>query len=234
MVTSIADLLGSEKLVEDLKCFILGGVEQAAFHKMYVRSAQDADEDTFGQFVLVNGINEERYVFDLYKDEDWDAEEGELWHTMFLSNVVEHLDFTNKEQVLDRLGDSLEQTTLQHFISASMFNEVVQHLVSLDETGLQFSVIIPQQAQRMDINYLLIDEEITRIIHAILNNELTKHDIIDFGKLLLLYNKPFEALHFKQLPYFEEPFQRVLQNAELTWSEEAFVEVVSEVCGVRL
>lgn len=233
-MTLIADLLGSEKLVEDLKCMILGDTEQGIFHKMYVCSPQDAGEDTFGQFVLVNGINEECYVFDLYKDEDWNAEEGELWHTMFLSNVVKQLDFTNKEQVLDRLGNALEQMTLQHAISASMFNEVVQYIISFDETGKPFSVLIPQQAQRMDINHLLIDEEITRIIHAILNNELTKHDIVDFGKLLLLYNKPFEVLHFKQLPYFEEPFQRVLQNIELTWSEEAFVKVVSEVCGVKL
>lgn len=229
----IEDLVGGRIAFDALKAEILAGLQENNSHKMYVRSPQDNLGDTFGQLIFVNGINQEEYLFDVMKDEEIDLEDGELYNSIFLSNIVDFLDLQNKEKALDKLGDALEQTTLQHLMSEKEFTRVMSKIIDFEMNQVAFLQEVPYTQHTMNLNYLLMDEEITRMIHLVLEKCLIKKDIVDFGKLIVLRNIPLEELHFGRLGYFEVPFNNALKNKVVTTSEQLLIKVAMTALKLR-
>lgn len=197
-------------------------------HKMLIRSPQNDAGDTFGQIILVNGINGEQYVFDMMKDEDVDVEEQEIYASVYLSGYVHTVDFTDIEATRDRVGDAMERFDLADLIMPDAYAEVFQMIVDYEQDGRPYFYDVPLDRLKIDPVYLLVDEEVTRLIFAIFNETLTAKDIVDFGRLLCMKDDVFDRLI---VGYFVEPFERVLNDVTLDEMEQKYIGKV--MCVVK-
>lgn len=193
---------------------------------MLIRSPQDDAGDTFGQIILVNGINGQQYVFDMMKDEDIDAEEQEIYASVYLSGYVHRVDFTDREATRDAVGDAMERFDLADLIVPNTYAEVFQLIVDYEQGGRPYFYYVPLDRLRIEPVYLLVDEEVTRLIFAIFDVTLTAKDVVDFGRLLCMKEDGFERL---TLGYFAKPFEQVLKDVPLDEIEQKYIEKVMHV-----
>lgn len=200
-------------------------------HEMYVRSHSNDvfDEDSMGQIVLVNSINEQEYRFDMWGKSDLDFENGVvqikeegLNDLIWLSGVVENLDFKKTKEVQEKLDDALFQSQLADLLRGDSHEKIEEQLIEYNANGKEFNQKIPFENQAMDIKTLLIDEEITRMAVAAIKNELTKKDIVDFGELAKQTGS--SEIHVGRLDYFKDPFEKALENSVIEPNEKASVK----------
>ena len=200
-------------------------------HEMYVRShSYDGfDEDSMGQVVLVNGINDQEYRFDMWGKTDLDFENGVdqikengLNDIIWLSGVVEGLDLKDPKEVQEKLDDALFQSQLTDLLRGESHEKIEQKLIEYNANGKEFNQKIPFENQAMDIKTLLIDEEITRMTEAAMKNELTKKDVVDFGELAKQTGSA--DIHVGRLDYFKDPFEKALENGVIEPHEKASVK----------
>lgn len=195
-------------------------------HKMIIQSPQDDAGDTFGQVILVNGINDEQYIFDVMKDEELDLEEGELYQSVFLSAVVPGLDLQDREAVIEQVFIAQPQLGLDDLLNPVEFRKVFQKIVEFEREGKPFAHEVPLVEQQLHLHSLIIDEEITRLVFLVLDDALMKKDVIDFGRLLCLSELLFEI---PQLDYLEEPFLCVLSDKGVSEKDLIYIEAAMDV-----
>lgn len=192
-------------------------------HEMYVRSHNEdeirngVDADSLGKFVLVNKINDQEYNFEIWGRGDLNFENGldqvkdeGLNDLIWLSGVVEEMDLENSREVEEKSSDALFQSQLSDLIHGDSHVKVEQALIDYNTTGKEFNHRIPFENQTFDIKTLLIDEEIVRMTEAAMKNELTKKDVMDFGRLV--EQKSSTELHVGKLDYLKDPFEKALEN----------------------
>lgn len=195
-------------------------------HKMLIHSPQDDAGDTFGQVILVNGINGQQYVFDMMKDEDVDVEEQEIYASIYLSGYVRHVDFTDIEATRNAVGDAMERFDLADLIVSDAYAEAFQMIMDYERGGSPYFYDVSLDKLRIEPVYLLVDEEVTRLIFAIFDDTLTAKDVVDFGRLLCMKEDGFERL---TLGYFAKPFEQVLKDVPLDEIEQKYIEKVMHV-----
>ncbi|MER2108821.1 MAG: hypothetical protein ABS949_17990 [Solibacillus sp.] len=199
-------------------------------HKMLIRSPQDEAGDTFGQLILVNTVNGQQYVFDVMKDEELDLEQEELYHSIFLSTVVPNLNLQDKENTFDRIFDAMSQLGLDDLLIDAEFQQVFKKIIEFELKGIPFLHEVPLAVQRLDLNYLIIEEEINRLVHLVLEDTLTRKDVVDFGRLLQAGELLFEL---PQLKYFEEPFRRMIGAGWISKSEQKSLEEIMRALRIE-
>lgn len=204
-------------------------------HEMYVRSHNEdeikngLDADSLGKLVLVNKINDQEHNFEIWGKEVSDFENGldqikdeGLEDLIWLSGVVEDLDLEDSHEVEEKISDALFQSQLADLIHGDSHKKVEQALIEYNTTGKEFNYKIPFENQTFDIKTLLVDEEITRMTEAAMKDELTKKDVVDFGKLV--EQKDSTELHVGKLDYLKEPFEKALDNGVIEPHEKQAVK----------
>lgn len=177
-------------------------------------------EYELGELKIVNGINGKEHFFYIYGDELTFSEKDEMGATyIWLHDVDEEVSLNmSKDEIKDSLEDvNLYQTSLDEIIEYDV--RVEQLLRDSFEKGTNFSINIPIDKQRLNINALLVDEEIVDLTYKAHDGELAKQDIIDFGKLV--QHEP--EISVGQLNYFKEPIIEILEKTDLTIEEHQLV-----------
>jgi len=126
----------------------------------------------------------------------------------------------SKKELEEILEDEISEYPLHDFI------EVDHSLIQLLRSDNEFSEKIDNI--NLDfINYLLVEREIVEMTYKAHSEELTKQDILDFGKLL----GKNDYYHFKDnaFTYLEEPVGKVLKNVGVKKTERKLIEKAFEV-----
>ncbi|MER2192254.1 MAG: hypothetical protein ABS951_14935 [Solibacillus sp.] len=110
------------------------------------------------------------------------------------------------------------------------FQQVFRKIVKYELKGTPFLHEVPVATQRWDLNFLIIEEEINRLVFLILEDELARKDIVDFGQLLWANEILFEI---PRLDYFAEPFKKVMQDGIVSEVEQMYIEEIRRVLQIQ-
>jgi len=220
---NFSSIVFNQKGNEEIQMDNIVQTEKGLEHSITLRSPQMDElksEYELAELQIVNGINGKEHIFYVYGDEGTFSEKDELGATyVWLHSVDDEISLDmSKDEIKNSLEDTkLYQTSLDDIID---YGKDVEHLLREGfEKGTNFSVNIPEDRQKMDLNSLLVDEEIVDLTYKAQDRELSKQDILEFGKLV----QHDTNISVGQLNYFKNPIHEILVKNDFTKEEHQLV-----------
>lgn len=195
-------------------------------HDVYVRSLQGVrDIQEVAELAIVNSVNSKEYVFSIWNAaREFDGEkiknEG-LDSIIWLSDINENINLNvDRDSLETTINNNSYQSSLDDFLLDGAMQEVTQKIISYQNDDKNFIYKVPFEQLNMDMRTILIDEEIARMTRLAYDDELTKQDIIDFGKLVG-HNTD---INVGMLNHFKEPIDKALSDGVITPDEKQMLQ----------
>lgn len=197
-------------------------------HTMTLHSPTSNEREEFelAEITIKNAINDKEHTFTVWGDEGIQENEIEdgfptyVWLHGVDDKISLNMDSAELQTLLE--DEHLSQFSLDDLVKVDSNIEKLLH--NSYENGTDFLLEIPTDKQGFDLNTILIDEEIIDMTYKAKDGELSKKDIIDFGKLVAMDSD----ISVGKLDYLKEPMLKVLINNELTKEEVKFAEKTFE------
>ncbi|QJX80320.1 hypothetical protein [Priestia megaterium] len=192
-------------------------------HTLNLSKAESgSDEGTVAQLVVTNAVNGEPYLFDVRSDNP-----GAI---NVASSIICHSNPSKIEYFCDGfveelLSDNLENTLLGELVCLA--DKTVQIIEESYETGDDFSFEYgpSEMVNRFDLHYIIVNEELARLMIKAEERTLTIGEIIDFGKLVEVDTDTYEGDAGYFYLFFEEVVKKAQQNKPLNEEESKYVNI---------
>lgn len=200
-------------------------------HEVYVRSVEGdiRDSEELAEVVIINSVNKEEYIKTIWGNgADLDTQkikdEG-LESYIWLSGVDENIDLdVNRDDLETQLDDILFQSSLNDFLLDRAMEEATEKIIDYQNDDKEFNYKVPFNQLNIDMRTVLIDEEINRMTRLAHTDELTKQDIVDFGKLI----GADTDISVGQLNYLKKPMEKALADGVISPNEKQAIQFTFE------
>lgn len=194
-------------------------------HKFIVRSLENEngiDAEEIAQIVLVNGLTNKEHSFSVWAG-DISNNELEPYYVYKESPQILSDDYTDLSDAL------LQDYILSDFVKnpTEVENKIQEYFKDGDKT---FNIEITPSNLHSDLHYLIVDAEVSDILLKSEKGQLSKQDLIDFGRLV----ESDQELLYKLDHHLHKPIEEVLKQEGVTNDEEKDIQTAIKGLNVNL
>jgi len=189
-----------------------------------------SDAAQIAEMQLINGINSRVFSFAVWNvGEDLsekNLQSNEMEDMIYLSGFPdEELYIENKSFAYAQMMDALHELRADDFMNTSSYEKLVKNCVNYHENGETFEQIIPFEDQHMSLRYLILDEELARVIEQAINKEsIDSKDIIDIGKLIDEEHS-LQPIEIGSINFLQKPFLQAIDNQNFSKEEKEYINL---------
>lgn len=186
------------------------------------KTESGSDEGTVAKLVVTNAVNGEPYLFDVRSDNPVAINIGS---SIICHSEPSKIEYFYEGFVEELLSNNLENTLLGELVCLA--NKTVQIIEESYETGDDFSFEYgpSEMVDYFNLHYIIVNEELARLMIKAEERTLTIGDIIDFGKLVEVDTDTYEGDAGYFYSFFEEVVKKAQQNKPLNEEESKYVNI---------
>lgn len=187
------------------------------------------DEYEIAELIITGGIAKKEYTYTVWRDESTFEDLLELGATYIFLPDLNMLNVNDQLLSLDKkaLEDVFENDLTENYSLDDIITfdkEIVQALRSEED----FSIKIDNSNININfVNALIIEREIIEMTYKAHSHELTKQDLLDFGKLVGQENSEFN-FDKNTFSYLQKPAENVLIKEGVTRIERKYINKAFE------